>query len=227
MTALLSRRTIAKRFDLHCEPMGAAFQGPARDRDLLRRLRLVQIAGARHGRAGYYPDGDFSGDADWCYGIGAEIRALEEILDIDDGAVFDLYQDAHSAFFRDGTINPGDRDDGTCFHFQFGAVGTTNVYVWARSLEDGLELAAAYLADTGKAGHFVEPDYDDAAREIGVDLAQYTRGLADIFEADNDLASRIMGKAEVDLTYTESGYLASWEWFVSELDGPPGPSPRN
>jgi hypothetical protein len=79
---------------------------PYTDGEILDRLRCLQIRGALHGKAGYYPDGDYSSDADWCYGPGAEIRTLEERLDIEDGQVFDLYQDAHTSFLA--TFHPGD-----------------------------------------------------------------------------------------------------------------------
>lgn len=71
---------------------------PYTDGELLDRLRMLQVAGCQHGKAGYYPEGDFSSDADWCYGPGAEIDRLESQLDIEDGQVFDLYCDAHSSF---------------------------------------------------------------------------------------------------------------------------------
>lgn len=59
------------------------------------RLFEIQETGERHGRNGWYPDGDYSSDADWCYGVGARIQKLEEELGIDDNSVFDVYMDAH------------------------------------------------------------------------------------------------------------------------------------
>lgn len=221
MTALLSARTIARQFALNVVD---------HDPSVLQRLRCVQIAGARHGRAGYYQDGEFGSDADWCYGVGAEITALEEILDCTD-EVFRLYTDAHSAFYRDGTINPGDRPGHgreKCFNFQFSngcgnMPGVTYVSVWARGVEDALELAAEWLADHAP-GLFTEPDYADAAAELGVAVPFTGKDLGDLYRAGEDeLAQKIEDVACADLTYTESGYLASWEWSVSESDTPPGP----
>ncbi len=63
--------------------------------DQLDTLEAVQEAGKSHGLAGYYPDGDYSSDADWVYGIGATITALEEALGDDGGSVFDVYMAAH------------------------------------------------------------------------------------------------------------------------------------
>ncbi len=191
----------------------------------VRRLRLVQIAGARHGKAGYYPDSEFGSDADWCNGVGYEINALETELDIDDGSVFELYSEAHSAFYRDGTINPGDRDsysNNSVFTFYFGAQSDTVVSVWAQAdhLEDALEMAAEHLAKVAPDVFADEPDHNQAAIELGIDLSQYT---ADMYDMPDDVMDRIRETAEVDMTYTESGWLLSWEWSVGESDTPPGP----
>ena len=91
--------------------------------------------------------------------------------------------------------------------FQFGAVGTTNLLVWARSLEEGLEEAAGWLEEFAP-GHFMDDEYmkeryDEARAELGPD-------------ADEDDVAQ---KAEADLTYTESGYLTSYEWWANEADG--------
>ncbi len=53
-------------------------------------------AGYSWGLEGYWPEGDFSSDADWCYGPGASIQELEMQLDVDDGSVFDYFMVAHS-----------------------------------------------------------------------------------------------------------------------------------
>lgn len=64
--------------------------------EMAQRIADVQAAGQRHGKAGWYPDGDFSSDADWCYGAGAEIQAICDRLDVDDNSVFDVYYEAWS-----------------------------------------------------------------------------------------------------------------------------------
>lgn len=79
----------------------ASFELPGRDDPeddgTAHELYCVQAAGWAHGLAGYYPDGDYSSDADWCYGTGAEIHRLEESLDDEMmGDVFKLYTDAHA-----------------------------------------------------------------------------------------------------------------------------------
>lgn len=186
------------------------------------RLRAVQIAGARHGKAGYYPDGDFSSDADWAYGVGAEITALEAALECDGGEVFELYIDAHSAFYRDGTINPGDRSDGGIYDFQFSngcgnIPGITRVSVHARSCEDALELAAEWLADN--APGLIMPEGDEHLEELRREACEeaglpYPPSDDADWEEYYELFDRT---AHADLTYTESGYLESWNWYV---DGP-------
>lgn len=181
----------------------------------LDTLEAIQAAGIAHGEAGYYPDGDFSSDADWCYGIGELINRIEIELDIDDGSVFELYSEAHSEAFSDGTINPGDRDwMPTIYEFSFGAMGDTKVSVHAKSVEGGLELAADWLADNAP-GHLIEhgsPEarelWLDACRELGID--------PESAEDREDRDGRIYDKASEGLTYTEAGYIRSHEWYVNE-----------
>lgn len=181
----------------------------------LERLELIEQAGKRHGELGWYPNGDFSSDAEWCNGIGAHIQRLEQDLDIDDGSVMDLYLEAHNEHFVDGTINPAERDSGNTFDFQFGAYADTQVSVHARHIEDGLELAAEWLRDN-EPGHFVTDEemaehFEEALKELDPTADPKT-----VWTDDSDLASRAAEQAETDLTYTESGYLRSWEWYVNE-----------
>lgn len=88
--------------------------------------------------------------------------------------------------------------------FSFGAHGDHDVYVWSDGdICDALEAAAETL---GK-GFFTEPDYAEAANEVGC--------LID--EADEEKQEEIREHAETDLTYTESGFIASWEWWGTEI----------
>lgn len=66
------------------------------DFELAKRIFAIREAGYRHGARGWYPNGDFSSDADWVYGVGSEIQKVEEALGIDDDSVFDEYLEAHS-----------------------------------------------------------------------------------------------------------------------------------
>jgi hypothetical protein len=83
--------------------------------------------------------------------------------------------------------------------FQFGAYGCTHV-VSTGSLEDALESAAEVLPK----GYFVEPEPE----------------LEGIDPDDENAIDRAWHEATEDLTYTESGYLASWEWRVCEIESP-------
>jgi hypothetical protein len=84
----------------------------------------------------------------------------------------------------------------------------TRLLIWARSLEDALEEAGATLAEHFP-GLIMAPDdpelkdlFDEAREELGED-------------ADDDEAWE---QATADLTYTESGYITSYEWGIdSEL----------
>lgn len=102
---------------------------------------------------------------------------------------------------------------GACFEFHFGAYGATIVRVYQRPghVEDALETAAKWLAENAP-GIFEEPDYAAAKNEIMGETGQ-----GDDMIAEEDIAAR----AEADLTYTESGWLPSWEWTVNELDEDP------
>jgi len=91
---------------------------------------------------------------------------------------------------------------GMLWVFQFGAVGTTRVIVWGHQLADALEFAAEYLKDQGWVGYFDDEQIEEAYKEAKEE------GLSD-YEAQE--------QATTDMTYTESGYIPSWEWHVSEI----------
>lgn len=193
----------------------------------LDTLEAIQAAGADHGRQGFYPDSDFGSDADWCYGVGELINRLETELDIDDGSVFELYSEAHSESFQDGTINPEDRDSGSTFDFWFGAYGEIEVSIHARSLEAALELAADWLADNapgyimlhGNGSDKRDPGLDDLMAEACEELGLQWPIPDTLDWSDSDAMQPYWDAEEqafADLTYTERGYLVSWEWTVNE-----------
>lgn len=99
------------------------------------------------------------------------------------------------------------------FAFQFGAIGTTRVLVWARSMDDALEEAGEYLSEE-YPGHLMAHDsaelreqYEMAAEELDLDLD----------DLDEDDESKLHEEATTDLTYTEAGYLNSSEWWVDDV----------
>lgn len=102
------------------------------DKQTLFDLLMVQKAGARHGMLGWYRDGDYSSDADWVYGVGARIQALESVLGDDDGSVFAIYQDAHSESLQEESESTFDASE------------------WARA-------AQCDNASDGSEGHMGEP----------------------------------------------------------------------
>lgn len=118
--------------------------------------------------------------------------------------------------------NAGDHDfkgaRTALYLFQFGAYGTTFVYAWGcHTLDDALEAAAEWLKEN-EPGHFVtfsEADYEEAARDIGAP-ADWRDSEASGPGGDQ-WRYAVAQRAEVDHTYTESGYLASWEWYVNEI----------
>lgn len=98
----------------------------------------------------------------------------------------------------------------TLWDFQFGAYGDTHVLVWTgkhsanRGIEDALEEAAGALADLGFKGHFVDED-------------EIAKLMVEAQEEDPDLdEEEAFEAATTDMTYTESGYLTSYEWHVGE-----------
>jgi len=116
-----------------------------------------------------------------------------------------------------GIVNEGIHPDRKWL-FSFGAYGWTNVLVvGACSLDDALESAAGWLADHAP-GHVMPMDSEayadllrEACEEHGVTFEAYQHG-----DLDCDLIDEITQSAEADLTYTESGYLTSYEWGVCE-----------
>lgn len=83
--------------------------------------------------------------------------------------------------------------------FEFGPYNT-QVLVWQKSMDDALEVVAEWL-EKNAPGIFTPPDYDAVRAELGPDAS------------DEEVAT----KAEEDLTYTESGYIASYEWTATEV----------
>lgn len=65
------------------------------DHEEAEDLQAIEHIGYMHGARGFYPDGDYSSDADWCHGVGSLINTIENDLGIEDGTVFDLYVAAH------------------------------------------------------------------------------------------------------------------------------------
>ena len=88
--------------------------------------------------------------------------------------------------------NPDDEGFGaTCFLFQFGLFGTTNVLAYGYTVDAALDEAAEYLVEQKYWGHITPHD-----QELVCDCC-------DAFECDSH-------------TYTEAGWLTSYEWSYTE-----------
>lgn len=113
------------------------------------------------------------------------------------------------------------------FLFSFGAYGTTHVMVFETSLERALELAADWLADNAP-GHIMlhgngndkyDPELDalmaEACKKAGLQWP-----IPDTIDMSDCDAMQPYWDAEqkayADLTYTERGYLTSYEWSMIE-----------
>lgn len=92
------------------------------------------------------------------------------------------------------------------FALQFGAYGWTKLLVWARSAETSLEEASGWLAEHAP-GIFVDQE------ELASLEKEYREEHPDV---DDD---EVMNEAYADLTYTEDGYIASYEWTLDEVHG--------
>ncbi len=88
------------------------------------------------------------------------------------------------------------------FVFHFGAYGDTHVLAYGH-LENALEDAAAWLKDNAP-GAFTEPDYEGVRAELSEDAS----------------GQQVTDHAEADLTYTESGWLCSYEWNFTTITDP-------
>lgn len=89
---------------------------------------------------------------------------------------------------------------------QFGAYGWTKLLVWARSGETALEEASGWLAEHAPGIFVDQEELESLEREY----------RAEHPDADED---DIAGEAYQDLTYTEDGYIPSWEWTMSAIHG--------
>lgn len=104
----------------------------------------------------------------------------------------------------------------------FGSHAATNILVYADSLEDALEDAAQEIQERGWLGLFTEPDYEDALEDLIRD-GEIPAGttMEDIKTCgliDDQYSEKVLRAAETDLTYTESGWIASWEWGIVAED---------
>lgn len=90
------------------------------------------------------------------------------------------------------------------YAMHFGAYGTTRLLIWSNGYEDAAETAADWLSRYAPGHISTEEHVAQLMKEVQEDHP----GI------DDDLAYE---KATADLTYTESGYLTSYEWTIDDL----------
>jgi hypothetical protein len=101
--------------------------------------------------------------------------------------------------------------------FAFGAYGATYVAVPYEntrpgvSIEDALEEAASKLLDVAP-GMFTDLEMDATRDEMLADGELTEEQHAD--RDSDEVQDMVHERASVDMTYTESGYIASWEWTI-------------
>lgn len=113
-------------------------------------------------------------------------------------------------------VNPLDvRREGknTVYVFQFGAVGTLWLAVLNQSFEDALEEAAGWLAEYAPGHLHTDKEMQDLYNEALAELVSEGKD-----PEDEETIQKAQEDAEADLTYTESGYLTSYEWWGGEAD---------
>lgn len=131
-----------------------------------------------------------------------------------DGVEYTIVNPEEVLFYAD---NRHLRESGL-YLFQFGAVRTTWLAVWSDSLESALEAAAEYLAEEAP-GHVMAHDSDELKELVkealpkGKSMDQWYKAL----ERQEQWAYDVEQEATADLTYTESGYLTSYEWWAQEV----------
>jgi hypothetical protein len=93
------------------------------------------------------------------------------------------------------------------FAFAFGAYGWTRLIVWEASdhIEDALEKAGEWLAEHA-------PGILTSEEEIGKLIDEVKEEKPELDDED------AFQEATQDMTYTESGWIPSWEWTVSEFN---------
>ncbi len=115
-------------------------------------------------------------------------------------------------------VNPSERDyTDHRFVLSFGAVGTTHLLVWGH-LDDALETAAEWLAEHAP-GHIMAHDSDELQELFNEAMGELYPESESIDDLDPEQVERCQEQATADLTYTEAGYLTSYEWFIT-LENP-------
>lgn len=125
-------------------------------------------------------------------------------------------------------VNPSEREFYTnhrshrtlvkSYVLEFGAYGGTHLLVYTDGLEDALEQCAGWLADHAP-GHIMVHGSDEHITLIKEACEENGLTYDGLRDQDEQRFYEMCEQAEQDLTYTESGFLTSHEWFIS-LENP-------
>lgn len=139
----------------------------------------------------------------------------ESIYETKDGRKIVIINPGEWVWNVEGGYRPHHRGGGIWI-YQFGAYGTTWLAVWGANIEDTLEEAAQWLLEHARGQITTQEqlwedksDIEDAMGELGLS------GAFEDLEDEDKWA--VQDRMTVDMTYTESGYIASWEWYVNEI----------
>lgn len=97
--------------------------------------------------------------------------------------------------------------------FSFGAYGDTHVLTYGSGMDSALEEAAEWLADNAP-GHLMAHDSEELSDLFTEAVQEFEEEHGR--EPDDEERCECFDKATTDLTYTEAGYLTSYEWTVRE-----------
>jgi len=68
---------------------------PDLNHETIDKIAFIGERGYTFGSWGWYKEGEYGSDADYCNGIGARIQRLESELSVDDGSIHDFFVECH------------------------------------------------------------------------------------------------------------------------------------
>ncbi len=139
-------------------------------------------------------------------------RCHEDDQDLAHDALMGAIADTKGILVANGSAGMGQ----TAWLLHFGAYGQTKVLAWGDDLSDALEDAANVLPKRCFCDAAVNEAYAeamDSAKAVQAFLGAFGLGEP---ELDIDSVTEwAQDRATEDCTYTEAGYLRSWEWDYS------------
>ena len=109
-------------------------------------------------------------------------------------------------------VNPSDREWSIHnFVLWFGSCGTTYLRVWSSGIEGALEAAAEWLTENDP-GHLTKHNSEELQELLAEEYKD--RGINPDDPISEEEFQSIFDAATVDLTYTEAGWITSYEWGI-------------